>query len=159
MDNTENNAVPAKLHVKRLGRELAMQFLFSCEMQNTVPGAEQFDIFFEALLNEYKVNANRNFRKSGEYARELYTLVVLHQDELDSKLSVKCVNWEWSRVSPVERNILRVALAEMLYLDDVPLVVSIDEAVGIARDFSGVEAGNFINGVLNSIKDNEFSGN
>ena len=52
-----------------------------------------------------------------------------------------------------EKLTMRVAVAEMLYLDDVPPVVSIDEAVGIARDYSGIEAGNFINGVLNGVKD------
>ena len=57
----------------------------------------------------------------------------------------------------VDRNIMRVAVAEMRSFSDVPLVVSIDEGVEIARDFSGCEAGNFINGVLNAIKNNEFS--
>ena len=47
---------------------------------------------------------------------------------------------------------MRVAVAEMLYFEDVPPVVSIDEAVEITRDFSGCEGGNFINGVLNSVK-------
>ena len=63
-----------------------------------------------------------------------------------------CVNWDWMRLSAVDRNIMRVAVAEMLDFDEVPLVVSIDEAVEIARDFSGIEGGNFINGVLNSVK-------
>ena len=53
---------------------------------------------------------------------------------------------------------MRVAIAEMLNFPAVPVVVSIDEAVEIARDFSGVEAGNFINGVLNTVKNQEFSG-
>ena len=61
-------------------------------------------------------------------------------------------NWDWNRVSLVDRSIMRVAVAEMLHFEDVPLVVSIDEAVEIARDFSGCEGGNFINGVLNALK-------
>ena len=153
MDSADVNGMAAKPHTKRLGRELAMQFLFSCELQNEVPGAEKFDAFFEAVRLEYQLKDNRLARKSSEYAKELYTLVALHRDEIDRMLSGRCENWDWERISVVERNIMRVAVAEMMYMDDVPSVVSIDEAVGIARDFSGIAGGNFINGVLNSVKD------
>ena len=89
----------------------------------------------------------------------LYEAVACEQEKIDTLIADHCRNWEIDRLSGVDRNIMRVAVAEMLSFPEVPAVVSIDEAVGIARDFSGVEAGNFINGVLNSIKDNEFSGN
>ena len=53
----------------------------------------------------------------------------------------------------VDRNVMRVATYEMLFVPDVPPIVSINEAVEIARDYSGQKSGNFINGVLNGIKD------
>ena len=82
----------------------------------------------------------------------LYEAVTCAQEKIDSLISGHCRNWEFDRLSGVDRNIMRVAVAEMLEFDEVPLVVSIDEAVEIARDFSGIEGGNFINGVLNSVK-------
>ena len=56
-------------------------------------------------------------------------------------------------MSIVDRNIMRVGIYEMLFVADVPPIVSINEAVGIARDYSGEQSGNFINGVLNGLKD------
>ena len=152
MDFKNDNNEVVKPHTKRLGREFAMQFLFSCEMQEELPGARQFDTFFESLCSEYKLSDNRLSRKGKEYATALYTQVVMHKDEIDELISSHCVNWDWNRVSAVERNIMRVAIAEMCYFPEVPEIVSIDEAVEIARDFSGEKGGNFINGVLNAIK-------
>ena len=152
MDFADNNTEAVKPHTKRLGREFAMQFLFSCEMQDELPGARMFDTFFESVCNEYKLRDNRLSRKGREYAIALYNEVVVHKEDIDKLISSHCENWDWDRVSAVERNIMRVAIAEMCYFPDVPEIVSIDEAVEIARDFSGEKGGNFINGVLNAIK-------
>lgn len=84
---------------------------------------------------------------------ELYTTVAVHRDEIDETIRKRSEHWDWDRLSLVDRNIMRIAVAEMLYFDAVPPVVSIDEAVEIARDYSGETAGNFINGVLNGVKD------
>ena len=91
--------------------------------------------------------------KGREYATELYTTVAVHRDEIDETIRKRSEHWDWDRLSLVDRNIMRIAVAEMLYFDAVPPVVSIDEAVEIARDYSGETAGNFINGVLNGVKD------
>ena len=73
--------------------------------------------------------------------------------EIDEAINEKATKWDLNRMALVDRNILRVATYEMLFIPDVPPVVSINEAVEIARDYSGQKAGNFINGVLNGIKD------
>ena len=62
-------------------------------------------------------------------------------------------HWEWDRISLVDRNIMRVAVYEMLFDMEVPPVVSINEGVEIARDYSDEKSANFINGVLNAVKD------
>ena len=152
MDFSENNNDVVKPHTKRLGRELAMQFLFGCEMQEELPGARMFDTFFESVCSEYKLRDNRLSRKAKEYATALYNEWVLHKDDVDKLISSHCENWDLNRVSAVECNIMRVAVTEMCYFKDVPEIVCIDEAVEIARDFSGEKGGNFINGVLNAIK-------
>ena len=154
-DNYQNEEQQViKPHAKRLGRELAMSFLFSCEMRGETPRTGLFDAFFETAVPEYQGVDEKILRRAADYAAKLYVSVTLNQEKIDSLLSPLCVNWDWKRISAVDRNIMRVAVAEMLEFDEVPLVVSIDEAVEIARDFSGVEDGNFINGVLNSVKNN-----
>ena len=139
-------------HGKRLGRELAMSFLFSCEMRGETPRTGLFDAFFETALPEYSEVDEKTLRRAADYASKLYVAVTLNQEKIDATLAPLCVNWDWMRISAVDRNIMRVAVAEMLEFEEVPLVVSIDEAVEIARDFSGIEGGNFINGVLNAVK-------
>ena len=150
------NSVP--MHSKRLGRELAMEFLFSCELKQELPGAAAFELFMESVREEFSLLDNRITRRAQDYAVKLYESVTLKKDELDAIIAKYCRNWDLDRLSVVDRNIMRVAVAEMSGFPEVPPVVSIDEAVGIARDFSGADAGNFINGVLNSIKNGEFAG-
>lgn len=151
----DNSAMP--IHSKRLGREFAMEFLFSCDLQEEIPGVAKFEQFLETARDEFQMKDNRLSRRAEEYARKLYECVTLEKEEIDGIISRYCENWAWERLSHVDRNIMRVAVAEMRSFPDVPVIVSIDEAVEIARDFSGVEAGNFINGVLNAIKNCEFA--
>ena len=150
----DESGVP--MHSKRLGRELAMEFLFGCDLRGEIPGAAGFEQFLETARDEFQMKDNRQAHRAEDYARKLYECVALDRDEVDEIIIRYCENWAWERLSHVDRNIMRVAVAEMRSFDDVPLVVSIDEAVEIARDFSGSEAGNFINGVLNAIKNREF---
>lgn len=139
-------------HTKRMGREVAMQYLYSCDSRGELPGAETFEVFFDALREEYGLRDDRLERKTRELAIRLYELAALHHEEIDALLRPRCESWGWERVDAVDRNVMRVALAEMLYCMETPLVVCIDEAVEIARDFSGAEGGRFVNGVLNAIK-------
>ena len=144
------------VHSKRLGRELAMEFLFSCELRGELPGAAGFEQFLETARDEFRMQNNRQANRAVDYARKLYECVALEREEIDAVISRYCENWDWERLNHVDRNIMRVAVAEMRSFPEVPVVVSIDEAVEIARDFSGSEAGNFINGVLNTVKNREF---
>lgn len=142
-----------KPHAKRLGRELAMQYLFRCDMREELPSASTFDTFFEQAAEQHGLHANRLARKGREFAEKLYTLVAVNKDEIDGAIQKRSEHWEFDRIGLVDRNIMRIAVAEMLYMDEIPPVVSIDEAVEIARDYSGEAAGNFINGVLNGVKE------
>ncbi|MBQ9788034.1 MAG: transcription antitermination factor NusB [Lentisphaeria bacterium] len=143
-----------KLHSKRLARELAMQYLFSCDIASELPDVGKFEEFYEeSLKNEHNLSDNRYSRKSKEAAEELIVNVALNADVIDDKIREFAANWQWDRISVVERNILRIAVYEMLFALDVPPIVSINEAVSIARDYSNERSCNFINGILNSIKD------
>lgn len=154
MARSSDRSEAVRPHTKRMGREVAMQYLYSCETRGELPGAATFDTFFEALSGEYALRDERLIRKTREFATELYEQAALHKDEIDALLRPRCDDsWGWERIDAVDRNVLRVALAEILYCGDAPLLVCIDEAVEIARDFSGVEGGRFVNGVLNALKD------
>lgn len=152
-DDDFTGAQEPRPHAKRMGRELAMQYLFRCDMRHELPDAETFALFYDQIREEHGLKENRFGRKAREYAEKLYLAVALNGEEIDSVIRQRSQNWDFERISHVDRNIMRVAVAEMLYMEDVPPVVSIDEAVEIARDYSGDEAGSFINGVLNGIKD------
>jgi transcription antitermination protein NusB len=83
-----------------------------------------------------------------EYAVQLVLGVERERDELDAVLSEVSVGWPVHRMSAVDRSILRLALYEMLHVDDVPPDVAVNEAVELAKGFSGDEAPAFVGGVL-----------
>jgi transcription antitermination protein NusB len=72
--------------------------------------------------------------------------------ELDKKITEFAQNWDLRRMAAVDRNILRMAVYEMIHRDDIPPVVSINEAVDIAKKFSTQDSGKFVNGILDRIK-------
>ena len=83
-----------------------------------------------------------------EYAIRLASGVKEEQQQLDAMLSEVAVGWPVHRMSAVDRSILRLALYEMLYVDDVPPEVAVNEAIELARGFSSEEAPSFVGGVL-----------
>ncbi|MDD5728986.1 MAG: transcription antitermination factor NusB [Victivallales bacterium] len=152
MVETDKKSGKNKMHAKRLGRELAMQFLFQHSFSEDGE-KRSWDEFFEQAGLEHDLKANRFSRKGSEYAQELLAGIFENIDAVDKAINDKATKWDLNRMALVDRNILRVAAYEMLFVPDVPPIVSINEAVEIARDYSGRKAGNFVNGVLNGIKD------
>jgi N utilization substance protein B len=82
------------------------------------------------------------------FTRELADGVAERREELDAEISTRSQGWELDRIAPLERNVLRVALYEMHFRDDVPVEVAIDEAVTLAREYCGADAPGFVNGIL-----------
>ncbi|MFA7230451.1 MAG: transcription antitermination factor NusB [Victivallaceae bacterium] len=149
----EHDKKGTQLHAKRLGRELAMQYLFQCDLAEADSKEPiNWELFIEQAFAEHELKENRHSRKGGEYAEKLIKGVTDNQEQIDAAILGQSEKWDWERMAVVDRNIMRVAAYEMLFSADVPPVVSINEAVEIARDYSGEKAGNFINGVLNGIK-------
>ena len=85
------------------------------------------------------------------FTRELAEGVEADQPELDALIERHAVGWTVDRIAPLERNILRVALYELLMREDVPAEVAIDEAVEAAKELCGAEAPGFINGILGAV--------
>ena len=84
------------------------------------------------------------------YAMELVRFVWSNQPIIDEQIAAAAPNWELDRISPVERNTMRVAGAELL-LGEVPPVAALNEAIEIAREFGGADSPRFVNGVLNKV--------
>lgn len=82
------------------------------------------------------------------FTRQITEGVQGHLEELDAVIASHAEGWDLDRIAPLERNIMRVALYEMRYSDEVPDEVAIDEAVEIAKKYSGTDAPGFVNGIL-----------
>jgi transcription antitermination protein NusB len=82
------------------------------------------------------------------FTRELAEGVEAHRAELDSTIARHAEGWEIERIAPLDKSIMRVALYEIEYRDDVPTEVAIDEAVTLAKSYCGRDAPGFVNGVL-----------
>jgi N utilization substance protein B len=90
-------------------------------------------------------------RDTKEFTRELALGTAAEQAELDALIERHSVGWTLDRIAPLERNILRVALYELLRREDVPAEVAIDEAVEAAKELCGADAPGFINGILGAV--------
>jgi N utilization substance protein B len=82
------------------------------------------------------------------FARELVVGTLDHGDEIDQELERQTAHWRFDRLAAVDRNILRLALFELLYHQDTPAAVVIDEAIEVAKKFGAEESPRFVNGVL-----------
>ena len=86
------------------------------------------------------------------FAEPLIRATLEHRNEIDEQIRKHAKNWDLHRMATVDRNVLRLAICEMLYREDIPPVVSINEAVDIAKKFSTQDSGKFVNGILDKVK-------
>lgn len=134
----------AKRHERTLARRQAVQVLYSAEINDITPD--------EAADNLAWVLEDGDEGLLLDYALELVQGVESNQDEIDSYLKDTSENWSLMRMPIVDRSILRVALYEMLHEPKVPVSVTINEAVELAKGFGGEdESPRFVNGVLGRI--------
>jgi len=85
------------------------------------------------------------------FVRTLVNTTISHQDDIDRAIIQVLKNWEYQRVSLVDKIILRVGACEILYFDDIPFQVAINEAIEIGKKFGGEDSSKFINGILDAI--------
>lgn len=126
---------------RRLGRELALQMLYSLDMN---PWEEHPSIPREQ-------DATPKSYESLDFAEELVKGVREKREEIDSKIAGKSKNWSIARMSRVDLNILRLAIFELLYRADIPRNVTINEAVEIAKKFGTEDSPAFVNGILDEV--------
>jgi transcription antitermination protein NusB len=86
------------------------------------------------------------------FSEPLIKGVLQHRDAIDEHIKKHARNWDFHRIAAVDRNVMRLAIYEMLYREDIPPVVSINEAVDIAKKFSTQDSGKFVNGILDKVR-------
>jgi transcription antitermination protein NusB len=152
---------------RREARERAVQFLF----QHDLSPADDLPTALERFWETQRAAAiadEKGVAKWGqptevspptaeevairEFADPLIRGTLEHRDEADAVIKKHAKNWDLHRIAAVDRNILRLAIYEMLHRDDIPPIVSINEAVDIAKKFSTQDSGKFVNGILDKVK-------
>ena len=126
-------------------REFALQVLYQADI--TKESAEvSLHKFWQAHLDEEVESEIKSFTE------QLVKGTTEHSDEIDKKISQYATNWQLKRMAVVDRNVLRMSCFELVFCDDIPPKVSINEAVELAKKYSGLEAGKFVNAILDKIR-------
>lgn len=155
--------------MRREARERAVQFLFQYDVNPTENLDVALEQFWEAQRRAALLETQKDSGKLWEdlselpppntaeasvrlFADPLIRGVIQHRVEIDALISNHAKNWDLHRMAVVDRNVLRLGAFEMLHRDDIPPVVSINEAVDVAKRFSTEDSGRFVNGILDKIR-------
>jgi len=152
---------------RREARERAVQFLFQHDLSPPEELDRALDEFWQiqraAAIAEDKGPANwgqpaelppptAEEAATRLFAEPLIRGTLQHREAIDEHIKRHVKNWDFNRIAAVDRNVMRLAIYEMLHREDIPPVVSINEAVDIAKKFSTNDSGKFVNGILDKIK-------
>lgn len=138
------------MRVRTRARELALQFLFQFDFQDGAYRLE-LDPFLDEELRETAA-PEPAIVEVKTYARTIVDGVLEHREAIDAILTQAASNWGLPRMAAVDRNALRVGCYELMYADDVPTKVAINEAIELAKKFSTEASGAFVNGILDRIR-------
>jgi N utilization substance protein B len=152
---------------RREARERAVQFLFQYDLNPPADLEAALERFWESQRAEV-IEQDKGGATWGQpvelppptaeetavraFAEPLIRGALAHRAELDERIRTHTRNWELNRIAVVDRNVLRLAIYEMLHREDIPPVVSINEAVDIAKKYSTQESGKFVNGILDNLR-------
>jgi len=130
--------------LRRDGREAAVQYLFAHDLHvsSGAKSPEEINAFWELHSANPKVR---------QFADALTNGVISHLEEVDGQISAACTNFNIDRIGNVERNILRVAVYELLHKLDLDPPVIINEAIEIAKKYGAPESAKFVNGIVDRI--------
>jgi transcription antitermination protein NusB len=124
------------------GREVALQLLFQRDHNGKINRSA-----LEQFVNDRLAEASIR-----QFCLSLYDGVVANLKDIDLKLSASAENWRLSRMTTVDRNVLRMGAFELLHTKDTPAAVAFDEAIELARRYGTADSSAFVNGVLDRLK-------
>lgn len=127
---------------RTLAREIALQVLYQIDIIREEPQ--------EAIENFFHYNAEFA-QEIKEFAKKLIIGTRENIESIDKRIGEFATNWELKRMAIIDRNILRLGCFELMYIQDIPSKVSINEAIELAKKFGGMDSGKFVNGILDKI--------
>jgi N utilization substance protein B len=127
---------------RRKAREYALQILFELDIRKEMPSARALKNFWAEHSPDDEVRS---------FAEEVVKGTFKHLREINTAIEQSAENWSIERMAVVDRNVLRLAVYEILFRMDIPLSVTINEAIEVAKKFGTDESGPFVNGVLDSV--------
>ena len=127
---------------KRQARIITLQIIYAHELEGS-----NLDDTCEFMLDK----GNPPIMSVIKYGKQLSNLIFQHSNNVDELIKNRSKNWDFERITLVDKLILRMALVEMIYIDEVPPKVSIAEGVEIAKQFSTEDSSGFINGILDAV--------
>ena len=128
-------------HRRRRVREKVLQALYAYELSG-----ESTDHVIANIVADLRKNA-----ESFAFDQSFFLKVVESKDELDRLIKKQVAHWEFNRLAVIDKIVLRMGICELLYFDDIPPKVSINEAIEIAREYSTEKSDKFVNGVLDAV--------
>jgi N utilization substance protein B len=153
---------------RREARERAVQFLFQHDLNPPENLELELAHFWSSQTSAAIDDEKSGMAKWGEkvelppptveeaemrlFAEPLIRGTLEHRNAIDERIKTHTKNWDFNRIAVVDRNVMRLAIYEMLHREDIPPVVSINEAVDIAKKFSTEDSGKFVNGILDKVR-------
>ena len=136
-------------------REIAVHLLFEKNFhdqsaEDAIAALTDSD-YYSCLAEENSVYTEKPNQKQLDYILQVLNDVAAHQEELDTYISQNAVGWSLRRIPKLSLAIMRLAIYEILYVEDVPAGVAVNEAVELAKKYEDAEMAAFINGVLGSV--------
>lgn len=126
---------------RKEAREEAFRLLFETEFRT------------EASSDEiYAISTDNREVAENKYIRTVYFGVREHLEEIDAMLMRHSKGWKTERITPVSRSVIRLCIYEMLYMEDIPTAVSLNEAIELVKKYDDAKVRAFVNGVLNGVK-------
>jgi N utilization substance protein B len=135
---------------RRNAREYTLQFVYGIDMVNPDSRQHKQPDFAEELFEFWK-SANEESADIRAFTEDLIKGTIANLEEIDRLIQQAAQKWNLVRIAAIDRNIMRIASYEIVYREDIPDAVSINEALEIAKKFSTAESASFINGILDRI--------
>ncbi len=127
---------------RRKAREVVLESLYCYEIRGDTDISEIFP---------YCRDMHNLDQDSADFALSLLNNTVGNLEKLDAEIEAHIKNWDMDRLATIDKNIIRMALAELFFFPDIPKKVSIDEAIELAKTYGSAESGRFVNGVLDAV--------
>jgi len=129
------------MSTRRRARELVLKSMYAIEQAGQSKEEIQASIIEKSGLDDNSI----------AFARTLFSNAIDNLKQIDKYISKLATNWKLDRIAIVDKNILRMAIAEVEYMPDIPVKVAINEAIELAKTYSTIESASFVNGILDKV--------